>query len=320
MFTQNIDPVIVKFTIPIINFEAQLRYYGILFGLGILTAYFISRSFFRKWGYKDEIIDKLLLYLVFFIVITAHLVHLIFYEPSAFTNPDRWHRIYEVGMGLASHGGFLGGLIGLWVFKKVHPEYDIPYLKYADILFVGGSVFPAFVRTGNFFNSEIYGRATDVPWAVVFLRRDSIPRHPSQIYEMIVGIIIFIIIYKFYKKNYRRVKYGTVTTMFIVLYFTTRFFLEYFKEYQFLSPSFPLTMGQLLSIPLIIIGLYILFVKKYYQLLPDELPLAEGPGAVSSENELNENLQETQFNEKNGNKIKKNKNLKKNKKNGKKKK
>ncbi len=274
MITQNIDPIILRMG------PLQLRYYGILFGSGILTAYFIYRYFFRKWGYKDEIPDKLLIYLVVAIVLMAHLVHLVFYEPSAFTDPSRWHRIYEIGQGLASHGGFLGGLLGLWIYTRVHKEYNIPYMKYADILFVGGSVFPAFVRTGNFFNSEIYGRATDVPWAVIFQRRDNIPRHPSQIYEMIVGLIIFAIIFTFYKKNYRRIKNGTITTMFIVMYFTTRFFLEYFKEYQFLSKSFPLTMGQLLSIPLILIGLYILFVKKYYQLLPEEVPLPTGPGTI----------------------------------------
>lgn len=279
MITQNIDPIILRLG------PLQLRYYGILFGSGILTAYFIYRYFFRKWGYKDYIPDKLLIYLVVAIVLMAHLVHLVFYEPSAFTNPARWHRIYEVGEGLASHGGFLGGLLGLWIFTKVHKEYKIPYLKYADILFVGGSVFTAFVRTGNFFNSEIYGRATDVPWAVIFQRRDNIPRHPSQIYEMLVGLIIFFIIFKFYKKNYRRVKNGTITTMFIVMYFTTRFFLEYFKEYQFLSKSFPLTMGQLLSIPLILIGLYILFVKKYYQLLPEEVPLPMGIGTIHEDEE-----------------------------------
>ena len=282
MITQNIDPIILKMG------PLQLRYYGILFGSGILTAYFIYRHFFRKWGYKDFIPDKLLIYLVVTIVLMAHLVHLVFYEPSAFTDPSRWHRIYEIGSGLASHGGFIGGLLGLWIFTKVYSKYNIPYLKYADILFVGGSVFPAFVRTGNYFNSEIYGRATDVPWAVTFLRRDNIPRHPSQMYEMIVGLIIFAIIYTFYKKNYRRIKNGTIMTMFIVMYFTTRFFLEYFKEYQFLSDSFPLTMGQLLSIPLVIIGLYILFVKKYYQLLPEEVPMPTGIGTIYEDDDKKE--------------------------------
>ena len=277
MITQNIDPIILKMG------PLQLRYYGILFGSGILIAYFIARHFFRKWQYKDEIMDKLLIYLVITIVLMAHLVHLVFYEPSAFTDPSKWHRIYEIGSGLASHGGFVGGVLGIWIFMKVNSKYKIPYLKYADILFVGAAIFPAFVRTGNFFNSEIYGRTTDVPWAVTFLRRDNIPRHPSQMYEMIVGLIIFIIIYSFYKKNYRRIKNGTIMTMFIVMYFTTRFFLEYFKEYQFLSDSFPLTMGQLLSIPLILIGLYILFVKKYYQLLPEEVPLATGVGTISED-------------------------------------
>jgi prolipoprotein diacylglyceryl transferase len=299
MITQNIDPIILKLG------SLQLRYYGILFGSGILTAYFIQRHFFRKWGYQDKIVDKLLIYLVVTIVLMAHLVHLVFYEPSAFTDPSRWHRIYEIGTGLASHGGFLGGLLGLFIFIKVYPEYKIPYLKYADILFVGGAVFPAFVRTGNFFNSEIYGRATDMPWAVTFLRRDNIPRHPSQIYEMVVGLIIFAIIYFFYNKNYRRIKNGTIMTMFIVLYFSTRFFLEYFKEYQFLSDSFPLTMGQLLSIPLVLIGLYILFVKKYYQLLPEEVEMPTGFGTIH-ENENNDKPDSDLKGEKlNSNKIQK---------------
>jgi len=123
MITQDINPVIFK-----IGF-LQLRYYGIFFGTGIMTAYFIARHFFRKWNYHDKVLDKLFIYLVLSIVIMAHLVHLIFYEPSAFTDPSRFHRIYEVGEGLASHGGFLGGLLGLWLFTKFNKEYNIPYLK-----------------------------------------------------------------------------------------------------------------------------------------------------------------------------------------------
>jgi len=272
MYVHNVDPVILKINLGFITLP--LRYYGLFFGTGILTAFFISRSFFRKLHYDDRIIDKLLIYLVVTIVLMAHFVHMLFYEPQALTQ-FKFHRWIAVGTGLASHGGFLGGLLGLYLFIKFNPQFKKPYLHYADLLFVGGAVFPMFVRLGNWFNSEIYGRTTDVPWGVIFQRRgETLPRHPSQLYEAIVGITIFFIIYLFYKKNYRRVKDGTITIMFMVLYFTTRFFLEYFKEYQFLSKSFPLTMGQLLSIPIVLLGLYLLFVKKYYKLLDEDKIIA----------------------------------------------
>jgi len=264
MYVNNIDPVIYDFG------PVALRYYGLMFGTGILTAFFISRTFFRKLQYDDIVLDKMLTYLVITIVLMAHFIHMLFYEPQALTE-FQFNRWINIGRGLASHGGFLGGLLGLYLFMKFNPKFKKPYLHYADILFVGGSVFPMFVRLGNWFNSEIYGRETDVPWGVIFQRRgETLPRHPSQLYEAVVGLIIFLIIYTFYKKNYKRVKDGTITIMFMVLYFTTRFFLEYFKEYQFLSKSFPLTMGQLLSIPIVLLGLYFLFVKKYYKLLDED--------------------------------------------------
>jgi prolipoprotein diacylglyceryltransferase len=102
---------------------------------------------------------------------------------------------------------------------------------------------------------------------VVFQRRgETLPRHPSQLYEMAIGIVIFLILYFFYKKYYTRVKDGMMLYSFVILYFTTRFFIEYVKEYQVLNSSFPFTMGQLLSAPLVLFGFFIFYKKDYFHL------------------------------------------------------
>lgn len=256
MYIHNIDPEFLKLG-PI-----TIRYYGLLFGTGIFAAYFIARKFFRLKNHPDAMLDKLLIYLIIGLVLGAHFVHLAFYEPKAFI--DNPIRIIQVGSGLASHGGFLGAIIGLYLFSRKH---KINFWEYADVLAVGGSIVGIFIRLGNFFNSEIYGRATDLPLGVVFQRRgETLPRHPSQLYEMAIGIVIFLILYFFYKKYYTRVKDGMMLYSFVILYFTTRFFIEYVKEYQVLNSSFPFTMGQLLSAPLVLFGFFIFYKKDYFHL------------------------------------------------------
>jgi len=255
----NIDPILVTIG-PI-----SIRYYGLLYALGIMTGYLIARSFFRKKGFKDEIFDKLMIYIIVGLVLGAHLGHLVFYEPSAFINNPI--RILQIGKGLASHGGIIGVIIAIWIFTRKRKE--IRFLDLCDVISIGGSILVPFIRLGNFFNSEIYGRATDLPFAIVFKRRDNIPRHPTQFYEMILGLGIFFFIYYYYKKNMTRLKEGAIFLQFSMLFFTTRFLIEYFKEYQAVSSSFPFTMGQILSLPLAIAAFIIYFKGGYNKLKPE---------------------------------------------------
>ncbi len=243
----------------------SIRYYGLLYALGIMTGYLISRSFLRRKGFKDEIFDKLMLYIIVGLVLGAHLGHLVFYEPASFINNPI--RIFQIGKGLASHGGIIGVIIAIWAFTR--KRKGLRFLDFCDVVSVGGSILVPFIRLGNFFNSEIYGRATNSPFAVIFKRRDNIPRHPTQFYEMIIGLSIFFFIYYYYKKNLDRLKEGAIFLIFSMLFFTTRFLIEYLKEYQAISPNFPLTMGQLLSLPLAIAAFIIYFKGGFNKLAPE---------------------------------------------------
>jgi prolipoprotein diacylglyceryl transferase len=200
-------------------------------------------------------------------ILGAHLINLIFYEPYSFIyNPIR---IIELGKGLASHGGGLGAIVALaWYCRRRGLEFH----RHADASMVGALWVIPFVRIGNFFNSEIVGRATDLPWAVIFDRnRDGIARHPSQIYEALTGFAILAIGLWLNKKYAARLRPGSLLYLSLLLYFSTRFLLEYVKEYQVLHPSFPLTMGQCLSLPIVLLCAYFLFGTnrfKFFPLLP----------------------------------------------------
>ncbi len=255
MIIQNINPEIIDLGI------ISLRYYGILFGMGIFLGYFISKNLSIMKGFDIKILDKALLFIVVGIVIGAHLVHLLFYEPKSFINNPI--RIIEIGSGLASHGGILGAFIGFYVYYKINKK--IIFWEYVDLIVVSGSIAAPFIRLGNFFNSEIYGIKTDLPIGIIFKQAgETIPRHPTQLYEMIIGLFIFIFLYYFYKKNHNRIKNGTIFLIFMILYFTLRFLIEFLKEYQGIDNNLFFTMGQYLSLPFIIMGLFIFIYKKFY--------------------------------------------------------
>ncbi len=262
MFVQNIDPELLKIG-PI-----SIRYYGVCYATGIYTAYLIARHFYRKKGYPDEILDKMLLWIVIGLILGAHFFHLIFYEPQGLLS---FKRIISLGTGLASHGGLLGTFLAMYIFCK---RNKLKFWEQTDLITVGGSALAPFIRLGNFFNSEIYGRPTDLPWGVIFKQRGlTEPRHPSQIYELLINLAIAILLFMIYKKYWKRIKSGGMFFLFLLLYFVTRFLIEYVKEYQALSSSFPLTMGQILSIPFVILSIVVLIKGRYYKLLdPSETP------------------------------------------------
>lgn len=293
MFIHNIDPVLFELG-PI-----SIRYYGALYAIGIMSGFFICQYFMRRRGYSDDIFNKLIIYLVVGLILGAHFGHLFFYEPeSLIKNPIR---IIQLGKGLASHGGFAGAIIALFLFRRrMKKMADLPaaakkgwkparlnfdygqasaisYLEYTDVITIGGALLVPFIRLGNFFNSEIIGRivSKDFPLAIAFRRTmenrgrseaDLIWRHPSQLYEMAAGILIFLLLFFLYKKLQRRIQDGTIFFSFVFLYFLSRFLIEFVKEYQALPSSFPLTMGQILSLPLIIFGVVMFIWKKSYKL------------------------------------------------------
>jgi len=161
--------------------------------------------------------------------------------------------------GLASHGGAIGILVALYLFCR---KTKTDFLWLADRLVVVVPIAGALIRIGNFFNSEMVGTPTDLPWAIIFERHDNIPRHPGQLYEAVAYILIFIIIASLFKSNPNREK-GKLFGIFMVLLFGARMVLEHFKiDQEAFEQGMALNMGQLLSIPFILVGLYFIFRKS----------------------------------------------------------
>ncbi len=233
-----------------------LRWYSMLFAMGIVLGYLIVQQMFKKEGKSPVLLDSLLFHVVVGTVVGARLGHCLLYEPMEYLqDPIRIFKIWEGG--LASHGGFTGVIIALILFCRKNPS--IPFFWLADRMTVPCMLTAGFIRIGNFFNSEIIGHATDVPWAVVFKRVDLVPRHPSQIYESIGYLAIAAIQYAAYRISKRHPKEGSLFGLALILGFGFRLFIERFKENQVsFEEGMFFNMGQLLSVPFILFGLFFL--------------------------------------------------------------
>ncbi len=243
----NVDPEIFR-----IGFVA-IRWYSLLFMLSFVAGIYLFNYFFKLEKKPLEDIDHLLMYMLFSTVIGARLGHCLFYDPVYYlSNPLKILMVWEGG--LASHGAAIGIPIGIWLYSR--KRKDQPFLWMADRVAIGVAISGFFIRLGNFFNSEIIGAPSDVPWAVVFDRLDNIPRHPSQIYEALAYLSIFLIMIAIYKKKQGQTKDGLLVGLFFVLIFGSRFFVEFLKENQSaFEQGMTLNMGQWLSIPAVLIGL-----------------------------------------------------------------
>jgi prolipoprotein diacylglyceryl transferase len=261
----NVDPVIfwITDTFP-------LKYYGLFFMTGLLLAHYIIKRIYIKENIPIENLEKLFIYIVVGTLLGARLGHCLFYDPSYyFQNPvEILLPIKKIGdsyqfigfQGLASHGGAMGVLIAIALYCK---KYKTNFLWVLDRVTIVAPIAAAFIRFGNFMNSEIYGKPTDGSWGVVFQRDDLIPRHPSQLYEAFSYLLIFGILFLTYKNRAKEKANGLIFGVFLVLLFLTRFLIEFFKENQvgFESEMF-INMGQVLSIPFIIIGLILIITRK----------------------------------------------------------
>lgn len=238
----------------------QVRWYGLLFALSFVLGYQIMQYIFVKEKKNLKDLESLTLTMILGTVLGARLGHCLFYSPEYYlNNPIEILKIWEGG--LASHGAMIGIPFALWIFVKRHKNYNYLWLIDRIVIVVALSGF--FIRLGNFFNSEIIGRPTDLPWAVIFHRIDELPRHPSQIYESLSYLIIFIILAYRYVTNSHKIENGKNLGLFLVLIFGVRFLWEFTKENQVsFEQALPLNMGQLLSIPAVLLGLYLLFVYK----------------------------------------------------------
>ena len=228
------------------------RWYGLLFGMAFLAAYIIGQYQFRQEGKSLDHIDSLLVWTVVGILLGARLAHVFFYEPAYYmAHPEKIIQFWRGG--LASHGGFIGGIAALLIYTRRHKDLSFAWL--VDRAAVPAALGGAFVRIGNFFNSEILGRPGDVPWAIVFTREDPLPRHPAQLYEAAAYLVIFFILFFLYKRLKDRTPAGLLIGIFLFTVFSARFLIEFVKERQAAYEStLPLSVGQWLSMPLICLG------------------------------------------------------------------
>ena len=245
-----------------------IRWYSLCWLIGLIGAYFMV-----QWLYKDQKIapekfEPLFIYCFIGILIGARLGHCIFYQPDYFLTSGKHivemflpiHFLPEGGWkftgyeGLASHGGTLGLMIALWLYSH---RTEVKLWTVLDNIAIATPITACFIRLGNLMNSEIIGKVTDVPWAFVFERVDMMPRHPGQLYEAIAYFCFFFVGMYFYKVLKTRVGKGFYFGLCLFLIFTFRFFIEYTKDIQVSFESGMLfNMGQLLSVPFIILGIW----------------------------------------------------------------
>lgn len=235
----------------------SVRWYGLLFALSFVVGYFIMLRIFRKENLPEVLLDKLSIYMLLATVIGARLGHVFFYEPEYYlAHPLHIFKIWEGG--LASHGAAIGIILALYIFSRVTRQ---PFLWVIDRIVIVVALSGFFIRTGNLCNSEIYGNVTDLPWGFVFERvGETLPRHPTQIYEALCYLLIFVYLLWYYYHKNGRPRPGYLFGFFLTVLFSVRFFIEFIKEPQVnFENHMALNMGQLLSIPFILAGLYFLF-------------------------------------------------------------
>lgn len=243
-----------------------IHWYSLCWLIGLALAYLIVQRLYREQKVKEGLFDPLFVYCFIGILVGARLGHCLFYQPDIFLSS--WHHFVEIFIpieflsdgswhftgyrGLASHGGTLGLMIALWAYVR---KTGMNLWQVLDNIAIATPVTACFIRLGNLMNSEIIGKVTDVPWAFVFERIDNLPRHPGQLYEAIAYAILFFIGWRLYRRMPQRVGTGYFFGLCLAYIFTARFFIEFTKEVQeAFEASLPLDMGQLLSLPFIVLG------------------------------------------------------------------
>jgi prolipoprotein diacylglyceryl transferase len=239
----------------------ELRWYGLLFALGFIVGYQIFSKIYKIEGRPQEDLDILLTYIALATIIGARLGHCFFYDPEYYlSNPIEIFQPWKGG--LASHGGTIGILVALFLYTRKRP--DQPYLWLLDRIVIPIALAGAFIRLGNLMNSEIYGVTTDLPWGFIFeLRGETEPKHPTQIYEALSYLLLFVMLVFMYLKYKRVLPSGRIFGTFLVVLFGARLLIEFVKNVQEeweigLVASTGLNMGQWLSVPFILVGFYFL--------------------------------------------------------------
>lgn len=264
------DPSPEIFTIPGINWP--VRWYGLMWAMAFIVSHFFMNRVFKAEGRTEKDLDSLTLYIILGTVIGARLGHCLFYGPwfdefssngilineGYLSHPLNMLKVYEGG--LASHGGAIGIVIAMILYCRKTKE---SWLWLFDRLVIVVPLAAAFIRIGNLINSEIIGTVTNMPWAFVFTQEDDLPRHPAQLYEAVFCFFLFLLMYQLWKNKRNNFGPGFMFGLMCVLLFTERIIDEFFKENQAQFESdLPLNMGQLLSIPFILIGIFMILRSR----------------------------------------------------------
>ena len=246
-------------------FGFSLKYYGLLFGGGLLLSSYILRGIYSRESLKESAHEALFIYGIIGIFVGARLGHCLFYDFEYYSE-----NILEIFLpvkigesgaikftgysGLASHGGTIGLIISLFLYSR---KYEIKFLKILDLIAIVAPLGATFIRLANLTNSEMIGNPTTLPWAFIFKKIDNIPRHPAQLYEAISYFIIFIIMITIYKTKNIKLGNGFMFGLVLTLIFTMRILIEFVKINQVeFEDGMKLNMGQILSIPFILLGIY----------------------------------------------------------------
>ncbi|MFT3994671.1 MAG: prolipoprotein diacylglyceryl transferase [Dysgonomonas sp.] len=251
----------------------EIRWYGICWAIGVLCTSFVVQKMYQSEKHPEKWFDTLFLYVLVGLIIGARLGHCLFYAPEYYlTHPLEILKIWEGG--LASHGGAIGMTIA--VFLHSYRITKKGMIWSLDRLVVGVAIGAAFIRIGNLMNSEIYGGITSLPWGFNFVRdkewhmpiemggSGELPCHPTQIYEALIYLAIFAVsMYLFWKTNAKDKK-GLILGVSLIGIFLSRFFIEYIKNIQEpfelqMQATFGINMGQLLSLPFIIWGIWLVW-------------------------------------------------------------
>ncbi len=246
--TWNVSPEIINI------FGLSIRWYSLLFASAFIAGYYILKIYLKNIDNSTKMADSALIYTIIGTIVGARLGHCFFYEPEYYlANPLEVFKTWNGG--LASHGAAIGILLSIWIFaRKNKVGYIWSLDRIAPVIALSG----LFIRLGNLMNSEIYGKPTNLPWAFKFVRDETsaIPRHPTQIYEALIYLASFLILHKIFRKYEKNLPNGVLISVFLILIFGTRFFVEFLKERQVeFENAMALDMGQWLSIPFTLIGI-----------------------------------------------------------------
>ena len=243
----------------------HIRYYSLFFVIGFWLGYRLFVYFYKREDLPVSLLDPLLFTLIVCTIVGARLGHVLFYQPDYYlAHPAEIFKIWHGG--LASHGGAIAILIGLWWYARHYgKKYRFDFLWILDRIGIAIAFAGMFIRLGNLMNSEIYGDVTDLPWGFVFLRNGEIfPKHPTQLYEALAYLILGIALLMLYRYRLGRLKRGFLFGLFLTGLFGARFLIEFIKEPQVeCEQTMTLNMGQLLSIPFVIAGIILMIRSRY---------------------------------------------------------